>query len=1077
MAGSAVIEPTTGVRFGVLGPLQVVDGSGVTRVVSAPKQRIVLAALLLADGRTVSAASLAEVLWDASPPPNAPSVTRTYVGRLRRAVGPVSARIAGRPTGWAVELHTPEEFDVAEADGLWRAARAAAGAEEWRQASSLLSRALGLWRGEPLTDIPSPPLARREADRLAELRLQLTEFRIDADLHLGRHSELVAELRRLAAEHPLREHIRAQLMLACYRCGHQAAALEVYRDARGTLAEELGVEPGDELREMHQRVLCADPHLTATAGAVSTVDGLTSHTPQPLAGYRHGLPPDIASLVGRDTEVAVLATGQAGAHAVRVISGMPGVGKTALAVHAAHLLTPEFPDRQIFIDLHGHTPGKNPVSPTAALAELLTAVGVDASFMPADLAARTAMWRDRMSGQRALLVLDNAASSAQVAPLLPGGDCLVMVTSRRQLADLPGAVTGVRLVTLSRTTARTMFVQLTPRAARDDRAYVDELTALAGHLPLAISLLARMHACHPCWTVADLIAEARHGMLGLTAERASVGTAFGLSWRHLTPGQRRLLALLSLHPGTACETHAAAALAGVPITEAARQLDRLHRECLLVEISYRRYRMHDLIRSYAFAQARAMFADEEAAAAVRRLLRYYANAAADDNLAWQRAERANLIGCIEYAVAASWSPEVVALTTAIAGLLRRDGPWPQAERLHAAAVEAAGKLTDRAALARCLLDLATARRLNTDYRRASADLDIALDLFRALGDQVAEAAVLLELSYLRTFTGDFEAAGAFADQALRIYRAAGDRPGQARALTIAGNIWRRTADFPDARQALTEAVAICRELGDRAGLAFALRHLGDVSRLTSDFTAAEAYLSESVELARTVDDRHAEAMGLAWLGNVRWRIGESEAAVRNLERALVLQHDLGNRLGQANAFTLLGNVRHSAGDHAAAIGDLKQALRLHRDAGSSAGEAATLALLGSALAAIGDYHAASSDLRAAIGIFRESGDRYGEAESLTLLAKLHVTRTEIATARLLYQQALDLARQMTSPWAEAHALAGLGRCAHADGNTQHAISQLTRAYEIFHQIGAAETGRVAAERDAIAGQATPQQSG
>jgi len=788
---------------------------------------------------------------------------------------------------------------------------------------------------------------------------------------------------------------------------------------------------------------------------------------------RNGLPLDTAALVGRDAEVAVLC--ETGADAVRVISGMPGVGKTALAVHAAHLLAPAFPDWQMFIDLHGHTPGRNPVSPAAALAELIAATGVDVRFLPADLPGRSAMWRGRLTGQRALLVLDNAASSAQVAPLLPGsGDCLVLVTSRRQLADLPGAVTRVGLATLSRTSARAMFVTLTPRAASEDPERVDELTALAGYLPLTISLLARVYGCHPSWTLPDLITEARDSLLAMTAERASVSTAVSISWRYLRPGQRRLLALLSLHPGTSSDAHAAAALANVPVTEAARQLDRLHHECLLTETSYRRYRMHDLIRSYALVQARAMFADEQAAAAVRRLLGCYVHAARGDDLAWQRTERANLIGCLEYATAAGWLAEVVTLTTAIAGLLRRDGPWPQAERLHAAAVEAARGLADRPALARCLVDLATVRRLSNDHQRAAEDFAAALELYRGLGDQAGEAAALVELSYVRTFANDLEAAGRLAGQALHIYRAIGDRPGQARALTVAGNIRRYTADSGGASEALTQAVAICRELGDRAGLAFALRQLGDVSRMTSDFAAAEAYLSESVELAQTMEDRHAEAIGLAWLGNVRWRTGELQAAARDLERALNLQRDLGNRLGQANALTLLGNVRHLAGNPTTAIGDLKQALRLHRDVGSSAGQAATLALLGSALVTAGDYEAAGNDLAAAISIFRESGDQSGEAESLTLLAKLHFTRADITKARLLYQQGLSLARQVASPWDEAHALAGLGRCARADGDIEHAISLLTQAYEIFHRIGAGDAATLAAERDAIAGQAAAQ---
>lgn len=281
----AVGAPSEGVvRFGILGPLQVITGTE-ARVVSAPKQRIVLAALLLGAGRTVSAASLVEALWDASPPRNAAAVIRNYVMRLRRALGPVGGRIVGQPSGLAIELRCLGEFDLIEVDHLARAAWAAAEAGQWRRVSSLLTKALRLWRGDPLVDVPSAALARRESARFTELRLQLIESRIDADLRLGRHKELVADLRRLVAEHPLREHIRAQLMSACYHCGLQAEALQVYRDARETLVSELGIEPGRELREMHRRILTADPDVMSTPPArvtVRTIRTYHSLTTQPL---------------------------------------------------------------------------------------------------------------------------------------------------------------------------------------------------------------------------------------------------------------------------------------------------------------------------------------------------------------------------------------------------------------------------------------------------------------------------------------------------------------------------------------------------------------------------------------------------------------------------------------------------------------------------------------------------------------------------------------------------------------------------------------------------------------------------
>ena len=322
--------------------------------------------------------------------------------------------------------------------------------------------------------------------------------------------------------------------------------------------------------------------------------------------------------------------GQAGAGgvvAIHAIGGMPGAGKTALAVHAAHLLRDRFPDRQLFIDLHAHTPGQEPMTSQAALAGLLSAVGVDVRHLPEDLDVRAGLWRDRMAGQQALLVLDNAASSAQVAPLLPGSEgCLVLVTSRRHLADLPGAAVPLVLEALPSGQACEMFVRLAPRAADEPAEAVAELAQLAGCLPLAISLLARAYARHPSWTLAELTAETQARMLTLAAETDSVAAAFEVSYRYLAPGQQELFRLLGLHPGATIDAYAAAALAGSILPDAARQLDALHGEGLLTEVSYHRYRMHDLIRGYARDLAAAVpVADREQA--LDRLLDYYQHTA------------------------------------------------------------------------------------------------------------------------------------------------------------------------------------------------------------------------------------------------------------------------------------------------------------------------------------------------------------------------------------------------------------------------------------------------------------------
>ena len=325
-----------------------------------------------------------------------------------------------------------------------------------------------------------------------------------------------------------------------------------------------------------------------------------------LLQVRFSLPPDTAAFTDREEELERITTGvteAAGAGrvvAIHAIDGMPGIGKTTLAVHTAHLLKDQFPDRQLFIDLQTHTPGQEPLTPEAALAGLLTTVGVEARYLPPDLPGRTALWRDRMAGQRALLVLDNAAGSAQVTPLLPASEgCLVLVTSRRHLGDLPGSVVPVLLQVLAPAEAREMFVRLAPRAVADPPEAVAELVQVKGFLPLAISLLARVYARQPSWSLADLATETRASLLTLAAEKDTVAAAFDVSYRHLNRRQQRFFRRLGLHPGTTIDAYAAAALACVSLREAARHLDELHGESLLTQVGYLRYGMHDLIRRYA----------------------------------------------------------------------------------------------------------------------------------------------------------------------------------------------------------------------------------------------------------------------------------------------------------------------------------------------------------------------------------------------------------------------------------------------------------------------------------------------
>jgi DNA-binding SARP family transcriptional activator len=1036
-------------EFCLLGPLEVRRGAVVVPVRSG-RQRAVLAALLLEANRVVPLERLAEVVWGSRPPPSARVTLQNYVARLRRTLGDADmTRISTRPGGYLIRVDRGQ-LDFSRFGVLLDSARTAARHNSWSRAAAEAAAALALWRGEPLADVESVTLAVQDVPMLAAMRLQALETRIDAVLHLGDHAGVIAELQRLVDVHPLREHLHALLMLALYRDGRRAEALTAYHQARAMLVSELGLEPGTELRDLHQRILAADPALEIEAAASSR---------GPASGVRAAartLPPDAGWFTGREQELAQLsAAAETGPAGICMINGMPGVGKTALAVHAAHLLNDRFPDGQLFVDLHAHTPGQEPADPGEVLTRLLTAAGADARFLPADTPGRADLWRDRMAGRRALLILDNAATSAQVTPLLPGGrGCLVLVTSRRHLGDLPGRAVPVLVEALPPAPAAEMFRRLATRAAAGPSdAEVAEIARLSGYLPLAISLLARVYARHPSWTMADLVAETQASLLTLAAEHDSVAAAFEVSYRYLDRPRQQFFDYLGLQLGTAIDAWAAAALAGIPLDEAAAHLDALHGEGLLNETSYHRYVMHDLIRRYTRGHAAAR-PDQ----ALDRLLDYYQHGAATAEarlarqtpdppvplhparppaalpdladytraLAWSRDERANLTACLDYAASTRQDTRVIGLTAAVTALMQRDGPWDEALARHAAAAQAARRLSDQPGEANALTHLAVARRLTGDYRGAG------LDLAAALG----------------------------------IYRRCGHRLGQANALSSLGAVRAMSGDYPGGARALREALDIYRDVGDQAGQAYALHYLGVVRRQTADYSGAVQALQEALGMFRDAADPLGCASSLTELASVWRRTGAYPSAVQALQEALGISRATGDRLGQGDVLSDLGDVRRQTGDYPGAVQALHEALGIFRDTGIRLGQANALGYLGNVLRLTGDYSGATEALEAALGIFRAIGDRDAEAANLNDTGSLYRACGEPDRAGDCHRQALSLSREIGSSHNEAGALAGLGRCARDAGRAAEAKAALQQAREIFQRIGAAEATVMEAETDA-----------
>jgi tetratricopeptide (TPR) repeat protein len=630
---------------------------------------------------------------------------------------------------------------------------------------------------------------------------------------------------------------------------------------------------------------------------------------------------------------------------------MAGVGKTALAVHAAHRLSDRFPDGQIFLQLHGHTPGRQPVDPADALASLLQACGIPAQSIPDEVEPRAWLWRDRLAGRRMLLVLDNAASTGQVAPLLPGdGECLVLITSRRHLGDLPGVVTPVHLDVLTPAQAAEMFTRLAPRAA-DRPDEIAEVVRLAGFLPLAIALLARLFARHQSWTLADLAAETGASLLTLAAEQESVAAAFEVSYRHLGPALQRFFCLLGLHPGTSFEVHAAAAMAGTSLNEAAGLLDTLHREGLLTETGHRRYGMHDLLRRYARDRGPAGPVGSSQRA-VERLLDSYQQAAAlaqarldrqsrpgpsaptpapgavpavadvRQALAWVRAERDNLLACLDHVTGTGQHARIIALTASLAEILQRDGPWTEAIVRHTAATQSARHLGDRLGHANALNDLGAVRWRTRDYPGAAGDFEQALGIYGDLGDRLGQANALLCLGIVRRLTRDYQAAAGDCEQALATYRDIGDELGHANALVDLGTVRWLTGDFPAAARDFEQALAIYGDLGYQFGYAYALTYLGIGRQQTGDYPGAAGNFEQALAIYRDYGDRLGQAGALSYLANLRRLTGNYPAAARDLEQALAIYRDIGDPSGEAETLHEIGALRRSSGRPPASPGTI-----------------------------------------------------------------------------------------------------------------------------------------------------------
>ncbi|MGO9080416.1 MAG: AfsR/SARP family transcriptional regulator [Streptosporangiaceae bacterium] len=939
-------------EFGLLGPMVVRDGARQVTV-SARRQRVLLAALVLSAGRVVSLDALAEVLWEGQPPAGARGALHSAVWRLRSTLGPSGCGLVdAQPPGYLIRAGDGE-VDVRQFDVLAARGRAAAEAGSWAQAANLLREALGLWRGAPLADVPSQFLRDREVPHLEEQRLEMLSLRVDAELRLGRHALVVAELRQPIADYPLREHLHAQLMLGLYRDGRQADALAAYQDVRRILADELGIDPGPELRHLHQQILAGDPELLLPpAGELSCFASAMrspadAGAPEPTALPRPGsapepvvprqLPAGTRHFAGRAealrmlTELAAEAAHAGHAVVISAIGGTAGIGKTTLAVHFAHQAAERFPDGQLYVNLRGFDPAGPPMTPAEAIRTFLEALAGPTVSIPPSLDAQAGLYRSLLAGRRMLVLLDNARDINQVRPLLPASPgCLVIVTSRSQLTGLV-ATEGACPLTLDVLTDAEARELLARRLGRQwvasDPAAADELIQLCARLPLALCIAAARTVSQPGLSLPALTADLRDARGRLDAldaghAAANVRAVFSWSYQQLDKTGARIFRLLGRHPGPDVGARALASMAGLPRHEARRGLDELTSAHLLDEDAAGRFTCHDLLRAYAAERAEADDSEAGRRTATHRMLDHYLHSAyaaavlldpiggpatlaaiqpgvepelvrdAGQALAWFEAERRVLVAAAAQALEAGFDTHAWLIPWALHWFLDVRGYWRDWAGTESIALAAAERLGDRTALAGAHQRFGLAQARLGSYHDAHVHLETALSIYRELHDRCGEAYAHFAAGLALQAEGRDEEALSHSRQAVKLFTAAGHRPGQAVALSNVAWFYTALGDHREAINCCAQALDLLRELGNRHSEARTLDSIGYAHQHLGHHAEAAAYYQDALDLTREFGDRLGQAVTLDHIGDLRLAAGHLRDARTSWEEALAILHDL-----------------------------------------------------------------------------------------------------------------------------------------------------------------------------------------
>ncbi len=974
------------VRFEVLGPLRMCHGDEVVAV-SGPLRRRLLAVLLARANAPVPSDVLLGALWGAHPGDGGAGRLKVHVHRLRAALDDPE-RLTFGPDGYCLHA-SPDELDVSRFDELLDEASGAAA--DPRRCAELNRRALALWRGDPYQGVDVPDLVG-EVQRLTERRLVATEDLHAAELRLGRHGEVVGALTELVREHPLRERLHGLLMTALYRGGRQAEAIAAYRRARDVLADELGLDPGPELRAIEGRILNGQPiELAAPAGA----GFVPAQIPHGVAGF-----------VGRAAELSILdelLSRPDGRTSVAVVTGTAGVGKTAMAVRWAHRVKDRFPDGQLYVDLRGYGPG-SPLSPEDALAAFLRALGMDGTTIPQDPTERAARFRTVVNEKKLLILLDNARSAGQVRPLLPGSPgCLVVVTSRDSLGGLV-AREGAHRVPLDRMRsgeAQRLLTELLGDTG--DPETTARLAERCARLPLALRIAAERIREHP-GDLAALVAElddARLDMLDSGDDPdASVRAVFDSSYRDLDPAAARLFRLFGVHPGHDIEAHALTALDGGDPRTTRRLLDTLTRANLVDEVSGRRYVLHDLLATYAAERTETVDPPAERTAALTRLLDHYLRTAV-------RAVRFVMPSELPAPEPVDEPPELPTYDAALR--------WLNAERTNLVRAAEAAKRdlpTYTAELSRTLsgyLDLGVhldeVRRLQTT----------ALEIARAHDDPVTEGVALRSFGLMHLYAHRFD----------------------------------------EAERRFAESLALHEKAGARVLQATTLNHLGALCGFVGRVADGMRHLRRSADLFHELGHRLMAQRPLTTLGQLHLRQGEPENALPYLEQAYAIATEHDYPPGRFQTSYALAGAHRDFGRYAEALDHARRALDIARGSRFPLQEVATLYRLGTIHVRMGEHEKARRHHREALALARNQAETQLVSMTLNGLAEAYAEEGAPAdVVRRHHLDALAAATNLGARYEQARAHSGLGDIHHRQGEFDDAVEHWRRAATIYDDLRA-----------------------